>query len=219
MALMVCAEVTARMPTWNSDRHFFARAKGFVAQADGFTLLELMMVLLLIGLMATVALTLDFAGSAASQQQQAALLAQQFRLASIEAVQSGNLWALDFFKLSVEQGRSQTGYRWLFHDGTRWRAADPKWLDAKSSETLLPTAMQLRLSVDGSALEPEPQQQLVNANGAANQRFTPEVLLLPTREFTAFSARVCSADDQQCGAGVSVDALGRVVMQADNEAR
>ena len=177
------------------------------------------MVLLLIGLMATVAVTLDFAGSAASQQQQATLLAQQFKLATLEAVQSGNMWGLDFFRVSVEPGQVQTGYRWLFHDGARWRPADPHWLDAKTSETLLPSALQLRLSVDGSAFEPELQQPLVNASGAANLRFAPEVLLLPTREFTAFSASVCQSDSQQCGVGVNVDALGRIVMQADNETR
>jgi len=198
------------MPTWNSDR-------SVIAPAQGFTLLELMMVLLLIGLMASVALTLDFTGSAASQRQQAARLAQQFKLAVLEAVQSGNLWALDFFKLSVEPGRTQTGYRWLFYDGGHWRAADPKWLDAKSNETLLPPELQLRLSVDGSAIEPEQQQQLVNQSGAANPRFVPEVLILPTREFTAFSARVCQSGDQHCGVGVSVDAMGRVVVQADDE--
>lgn len=196
------------MPTWNSDR-----------QQRGFTLLELMMVLLLIGLLAGAGLTLDFAGSASSQQQQAEMLAQQFKLASQEAVQSGNLWALDFFRLPLAQGQSQSGYRWLFHDGKRWQEAEPAMLDAKAGTTLLPAAIQLRLSLDGSVLEPELRQALITASGAANSRFAPEIVLSSTREFSAFTAQLCSSEDKTCGAEVSVDALGRVVVQADHAAR
>ncbi len=197
---------------WNSDQQFARQP------CCGFTLLELMMVLLLIGLLASAGLTLDFSSSPSSQQHQAEQLAQQFKLASLEAVQSGNLWALDFFRVNVEDS-SQTGYRWLFHDGSRWQAADPKILDARSNETLLPPTLLLRVSVDGSTLEPELQQALTTATGAANARFTPEVLLLPTREFTAFTAQLCSSDNKHCDANVNVDALGRIAVQAEHAAR
>lgn len=202
------------MPTSSSDQS--PVMAGVRQRCHGFTLLELMMVLLLIGLMAGAALTLDFAGSASSQQHQAEMLAQQFKLASLEAVQSGSVWALDFFRLPVENGRSATGYRWLYNDGSRWQAADPQALDAKTSETILPAALELQLSVEGSALEPELQQALQTANGKANTRFTPEILLLPTREFTAFTALLCASNNKGCDVAVNVDALGRITMQAGN---
>lgn len=200
------------MPTWSSDQLLVRK------QHRGFTLLELMMVLLLIGLLVGAGLTLDYASSPSSQQQQAGLLAQQFKLATLEAVQSGNMWALDFFRVPVAGG-TQAGYRWLFHDGSRWREADPAIVDASSSANLLPLAMQLRLSVDGAALEPELQQPLTTASNAANTRFAPEILLLPTHEITAFSAQLCSSDHNQCNVSVTVDALGRVLVQADHETR
>jgi len=213
---MVCAEVKARMPTSSSEQPFCAGAS--MKQHCGFTLLELMVVLLLIGLMAGAGLTLDFAGSPSSQQHQAELLAQQFRLAAQEAVQSGNLWALDFYRARVGTGNTGTGYRWLFHDGLRWQEADPELLGAKSGATVLPVDLQLQLRVDGTSLEPEPQQALVTGSGAANAGFMPEILLSPTRESTPFVVQICDSANQGCGMGVSVDALGRVVLLPDQKA-
>ena len=175
---MVCAEVKARMPTSSSEQPFCAGAS--MKQHCGFTLLELMVVLLLIGLMAGAGLTLDFAGSPSSQQHQAELLAQQFRLAAQEA--------------------------------------DPELLGAKSGATVLPVDLQLQLRVDGTSLEPEPQQALVTGSGAANAGFMPEILLSPTRESTPFVVQICDSANQGCGMGVSVDALGRVVLLPDQKA-
>ena len=69
-----------RMLMCNSD------AKALPArQAAGFTLLELMMVLLLVGLLAGVSLTLDFSGNQ-SEQAAAEAFSGQWQLAALESL-------------------------------------------------------------------------------------------------------------------------------------
>lgn len=184
---------------------------------SGFTLLELMMVLLLIGLLLGVGLTLDFAGSPQSQQQQAQQLAEQYRLAAEEAVLSGNVWALDFFRLPARTGAAEAnGYRWLYHDGKQWQPAEPKVLDAETNEFLLPPGQSWQLTVNGAVLQPGLQQALLAAGGRANTAFAPAVLLLPTRESTAFAVEWCD-NTHGCSAALTVDALGRAVVKNNED--
>lgn len=165
----------------------------------GFTLLELMTVVLLIGLLAGVGLSMDFSDTADAPPQQMQRLAQQFTLASEEAVLSGAVLGLDFYR-----SEERIGYRWLLHDGKHWLAAEPSVFDAESNATLLPAQQQLRLRVDGESIIPEALQDL---SGDDASRFAPDVLLLPTREFTPFFLVL---GDGSSSRQMSVDALGRV---------
>jgi len=183
------------------------------APQRGFTLLELMMVLLLLGLLVGAGLTLDFSGSPSSQRQVATQLAGQLQLAALEAVQSGNEWGLDFFMRTTADGNNASGYRWLWHDGKRWQNADPALLHASAADYLLPAELEWQLTVDGSTLQPEPQQALATTNGAANPRFRPEILLSPQREGTPFSLQLCARGHQSCTTAIDVDELGRVTVR------
>ncbi|MES2605537.1 MAG: type II secretion system minor pseudopilin GspH [Pseudomonadota bacterium] len=174
------------------------------ASERGFTLLELMTVVLLIGLLLGVGLSLDFADSANTPQQQAQRLAQQFTLASEEAVLSGAIVGLDFYRTAD----NANGYRWLSHDGKQWHELTPALVDAESSQHTLPL-QQLQLLIDGTPLEFEELQVLEGDQDAERQRFTPEILLLPTRELTPFSLILGEAVG---GVVLSMDALGRTTV-------
>lgn len=178
------------------------------ASERGFTLLELMTAVLLIGLLLGVGLSLDFADSANTPQQQAQRLAQQFTLASEEAVLGGEILGLDFYRTA----NNANGYRWLSHDGSRWQPVQPAIVDAASNQQVLPLQQQAQLTMDGTTLQFEQWQDLAGEPTAALQAFMPEILLLPTREFTPFSLTLSGATDSVV---LVVDSLGRTTVAAD----
>lgn len=168
-------------------------------RTSGFTLLELMVVVLLLGLLLGIGLNLDVTATSTQPEQQLQRLSQQFTLATLEAVQAGTLWGLDFYRQP-----DGSGYRWLSHDGTRWQAADPAPIDAEVSDFRWPSGMVSELMIDGRVVAIEPAQSL----DAADTPAQPDILLLPTRESTAFTFTL----QQQTRASMTVDALGRVML-------
>jgi prepilin-type N-terminal cleavage/methylation domain-containing protein len=201
---MVNAEAKVKTPTFPSS---------------GFTLLELMIVLLLLGMLVGVGLTVDFGGSPSSQRAVAAQLAEQIRLASLEAVQSGTSFGLDFVEGVANDGKFAQGYRWLRYDGKRWQLAEPALLDAKYAEFRLPDALTWQLRIDGTELHPQLPQPLQLAGGAANPRLQPSIVLQPSRAMTPFALAICEHDAQSCNATLVVDALGRVEQRDDDATR
>lgn len=190
-----------RMLMCNSD------AKALPArQAAGFTLLELMMVLLLVGLLAGVSLTLDFSGNQ-SEQAAAEAFSGQWQLAALESLQRGETWGLDFF---ISENGAEQGYRWLRHDGQRWQLVDAALLNTRADTVVLAAGQQVQLQVDAASLGLENRQALALANGSANPRFQPEILLQPTREATPFSLSFCNKASTQCSERLQVDLLGRL---------
>ena len=196
-----------------------AMVKTPTLRSSGFTLLELMIVLLLLGMLVGVGLTVDFTGSPSSQRQVMEQMAEQVRLASLEAVQSGKTWGLDFIVLSEPDGSVVNGYRWLMHDGKRWRLAEPSLVHAEQAEFRLPAAFAWQLRIDGTELRPQLPQPLQLASGAANSRFHPMIELQPGREVTPFELTVCEQGERSCTATLMVDALGRVAQRDDDAAR
>lgn len=176
-------------------------------RATGFTLIELMVVVLLIGLTLGLALTLDFAESPQHQQQQALAFAAELELAAQEAVLDGAIWGLDFFVTDVAE--AQTGYRWLVLTETGWQLPEPA-----SGRQLVAGGVftgDASVEVDGETLVPEPQIVLDAAEVAG--AFGPEIWLLPTRELSPFTLRL--ADGAGNEVVVSADLLGGVRMNED----
>lgn len=196
-----------------------AMVKTPTSVSSGFTLLEVMLVLLLLGLLVGVGLTVDFSGSPSSQRAVAAQVAEQLRLASLEAVQSGDSYGLDFVAGIATDGNFAQGYRWLRFDGKAWQPVEPALLDAKYAEYRLPDTFTWQLQVDGSELRPQLPTPLKLANGAANPRFQPTIVLQPSRSVTPFALTICEHDGQSCSATLVVDALGRVEQRDDDAAR
>jgi prepilin-type N-terminal cleavage/methylation domain-containing protein len=202
---MAPVAVKGRQLMWCSDQ---APA---LSRARGFTLLELLTVLLLIGFLLGVGLRLDVGLSRNTPEQLTAQLAQQFTLASLEAVQAGSVWGLDFY----QQG-GQSGYRWLVYEGQRWRGADAALVDAETSTYSWPADSVAEWIVDAMAVVPAPLQSL--ADDTASATLQPEILLLPTRENTPFTLVLRQAAQTQ-NASLRVDALGRTTLETVDAAQ
>lgn len=168
--------------------------------ACGFTLVELLAVILLIGLALGVSLTVDFGSSPQQQKQQTTLLANALELAAQEAVLDGNILGLDFFTSA-----DTLGYRWVQLQG------DDEWVPLAGdglSETLLARELSATLTLAGEEHVPELRVDLDSA-----ESFAPEVALLPTREITPFSLSLAgTAGDASV---LSADLMGRIRVDAD----
>jgi prepilin-type N-terminal cleavage/methylation domain-containing protein len=167
----------------------------------GFTLVELLVVMLLIGLAFGVSLTVDFATSPQQQKQQTTLLANALELAAQEAVLDDSVLGLDFFSED-----SAFGYRWLqLRDGS-WRPFTLQ--DDDASDRLLSRDFSATLLLSGIEHVPEPRVDL-----AAADSFTPEILLLPTRELTPFTLSLAGNAGE--ASIISADLMGRIRVDAD----
>lgn len=176
------------------------------ASARGFTLVELLVVILLIGFGIGVSLTLDFAASPQQQKQQTTLLANALELAAQEAVLDGVVLGLDFFTADAA-----LGYRWVQLRNGEWRPFAPDATAASSGragETLLARELKASLTLAGEPFEPERRVDLDTAT-----QFAPEVLLLPTREVTPFTLSL--ADNDGRASVLSTDLMGRIRVDAD----
>lgn len=164
----------------------------------GFTLMELLVVMLLLGLGIGVSLTVDL-GAGQQQKQQALLLANALELAAQEAVLDRRTLALDFFR---DEGR--TAYRWLRQQDGAWTTHEL----GDAAETQLVEATRATLSLGGQSLELEARVELATAEG-----FQPEVLLLPTREVTPFTLTLDGASGAP--SVVTADLMGRIRVDED----
>lgn len=167
----------------------------------GFTLVELLVVILLIGLGLGVSLTVDFAASPQQQKQQTALLANALELAAQQAVLDGDMLGLDFFTAD-----DAFGYRWL-----QWR--DGAWQSialqsGAQGDTLLDREFRAAVTLSGVEHVPEPRVDL-----ATTTAFAPEVALLPTRELTPFTLSL--AGNTGDASVLSADLMGRIRIDAD----
>lgn len=172
---------------------------GFTS-ARGFTIVELLVVILLIGLALGVSLTVDFATSPQQQKQQTTLLANALELAAQEAVLDGNILGLDFFTAD-----DTLGYRWVQLQG------DDEWVPLTGdglSETLLAREFSATLTLAGQEHLPELRVDLDSV-----APFAPEVVLLPTREITPFTLSL--AGNTGDASALSADLMGRIRVDAD----
>jgi type II secretion system protein H len=175
--------------------------------SGGFTLIEMLVVVLLVGLALGVGLTLDFNGSPQQQEQQARLFANELELAAQEAVLDGVVWGLDFFVVE-EAERIRTGYRWLTQDADGWVQNTLPGSAAES--TLFAPGTSLVLSLATQELLPEALVDLSTlAEGAG---FMPEILVLPTRELEPFTLQLAADGNTTL---ITADLMGRVRMDDD----
>jgi general secretion pathway protein H len=173
------------------------------SNSAGFTLIEIMAVVVLIGLALGAGLTLDFSSSPQQTVQQARRFANEMQIAAQEAVLDGAVWGLDFFA----ETDGALAYRWLRLEEARWTEVSVPGLD--SSEALFASA-EVSLHPGDVALKPEMRVALDVPTATV---FTPEILLQPTREVTPFTLRLNGADAQALV--ISADLLGRVRIEPD----
>jgi general secretion pathway protein H len=179
--------------------------------AGGFTLIELMVVILLIGLALGVGLTLDFSSSPQRLEQQTQQVANITELLAQEAVLGGAILGLDFFTAVVD-GIEATGMRWLQQEEESWVPADIGEL-GEQGEVLFASDIEVELAVEATVLVPEDKRELDVAFSDNAQKFSPELLFLPSREITPFILSLSSAD--KVVSKVSADIMGRVRVNAD----
>lgn len=178
-----------------------------ISRARGFTLLELLLVLLLMGLLVGVGLTLDFDNSPQQVDAVTRDFADAMELAGQQSILDGVVLGLDFF------GTDATwGYRWLSLQDDRWQPLPDEVMTDLAHEVTL-SAVQAQLLVEGQQLSFERQVELRDEPSG----FAPEILVSPTREVTPFTlALVAPGVVPQM---VKVDLLGRVQVNVDDETR
>lgn len=128
-----------RKTTWAIGTLNKFRAPTRVASAAGFTLLELLVVLLIVGItLGFMALNLNPHRQAAAEEGER--LGALLTLAKEEAILNGGEWAWE-----VEP----SGYRFLRLDGERWQAVDG---DETFRPRLLPAGLTVSLTLAGETI-------------------------------------------------------------------
>ncbi|GAB3096080.1 type II secretion system minor pseudopilin GspH [Aestuariicella hydrocarbonica] len=142
----------------------------------GFTLLEILLVVIIIGVMASLALLAIGGNDSRLLQQEASRLQQRLLLAQNEAVFNQCNLGLQF---------TDSGYTFLHFDETQadWQKLNESGLTPYQFE--LP--IHLRLELEGKVLQLQPQSQGNRSNGSNSERLRPQVLLLADGEISAFT--------------------------------
>lgn len=177
--------------------------------ASGFTLLELVVVVLIIGIMATlVTLSIGNRGLDDRLEVESKRITQLMQLAEDEADLKGLAIGLRF---------APDGYRFVAVDNTR------KWVDYAQSGALRPrTLMQpfyADLKVEGRAV-PAAVDKPDKAAGKddKDEGLKPQILLLPGSQMTAFTLDL-RAPNYPSYFHIEGDALGRITRERRNDVR
>ena len=165
--------------------------------AAGFTLLELMVVLVLIGIIFTFAM-LSFGGDdiAEMMEQESRRLETLLALASDEAVIRGEELAIRF---------NNEGYEFMELQQDGWQV--PK-NDALLRSRTLPPGLEVRLQLEGDS-PVFPGQK--NA-GDSEEAVTPQIFILSSGEVTPFSV-VFESTQSPAQYHLTVSVMGEIVME------
>jgi prepilin-type N-terminal cleavage/methylation domain-containing protein len=164
----------------------------------GYTLLEVLMVLFIIGLSLGAVLSLGLTGPARDPAARLDRFAQEYRLMAQSAVLEARHLGLEFF---VCRDTSSLCWRWLEQSGREWRPLRelPEGIESDGATGMGDSRFGLVL--DGVPLVPEPALRL---NPVAGK---PQAFVYATRETTAFS--LCLNDGEGSEACWQVDGMGR----------
>jgi len=168
------------------------------AECRGYTLLEVLMVLFIIGLSLGAVLSLGLTGPARDPGAHLERFAQEYRLMAQSAVLEGKHLGLDFF---VCGDGTSLCWRWLELSGSEWRPLRdlPEGVETRGATGMVGT--RFALAIDGVPLVPEPALRVSPTAGR------PQAFVYATRETTAFS--LCLEDDDGGEACWQVDGMGR----------
>jgi len=164
-----------------------ARPVSVLRRAAGFTLLELMVVLVLIGIIFSFAM-LSLRGDDISElmNQETRRLATLLELAGDEAILRGEELAINFM---------EDGYEFLVLQNNSWQPSEDDGLLKAYS---LPTEIELRLEVEGEPPELHSSAGLADGDSEEDSGEddedspTPEVFILSSGEMTPFTVTFMS---------------------------
>ena len=162
------------------------------ARSAGFTLLELMVVLVLIGIIFSFAM-LSLGGDDLSEmmEQETRRLVTLLELASDEAVLRGEELAVHF---------TAEGYEFLLLQDAAWQSSGE---DGLLKSYKLPAGIEIRLEVDGDP------PGLTGQDDDPEESLTPQVFILSSGEMTPFTATL-QAHDSTDRYRLNASVLGRL---------
>lgn len=169
----------------------------------GFTLVEIMAVILLIGLSLGAVLSVGLTREEQTPRAQLRMFANEFRLATGEALLDAQTLGLLFFRPAEDE--AALAWRWL-------RRGDDGWELRETGEDAATGAFHaavVQLTVDGVPLEPAS----ISRDAVVQTDLEPQVLIYPTREVTPFRLRL--QEEGQEGNQLNVDLMGRVLVDVD----
>ena len=169
----------------------------FLRRSSGFTLLELMVVLVLVGIIFSFAmLSLGGDDLAELMEQETRRLGTLLGLVSDEAVLRGEEMAVYF---------TDTGYEFLILNGNQWQAPEgDRLLQARS----LPADIEIRLEVNGDS------PGLTDSSEEDEEALTPQVYILSSGEMTPFSA-VLQSSQSNTRYHLTASLLGEIAWETE----
>ena len=178
------------------------------ALPGGYTLLEMLMVLFIVGLALGTLLSIGLGSAGQTQQQRLEELEQGLRLHTQTSVLTGRSYGLDFY----QQEAGHLCWRWLQMEGGKWQPLQGS-PDSKEPEQdnkcFLDSDWSLR--IEGLPFNPE---QSSEPTVPAGRRV--EVLLYPSRETTAFELEL--TDSAGNAERLQLDLMGRTGLNEADKA-
>lgn len=173
----------------------------------GFSLIEMLVVLVLIGLSLGVVLSVGLTDKSDSQQQQLRFFGNELRINTASAVLDGNTLGLDFFVPTVA-AKGVLAWRWLIMTEDGWSLLDAEASTESKAQNFVTARASIQLENKMFASEAE------TTNVSAEKMvYEPEVWLYPTREVTPF--RLELEDSKGIKDWLETDLMGRVRVNED----
>ncbi|HEX6590709.1 MAG TPA: type II secretion system minor pseudopilin GspH [Moraxellaceae bacterium] len=179
---------------------------------QGFTLLEVMMVVLLVGILSGIAmLGLNFGGAERQLQTESDRLATLIEQVGNEAVMQNQEYGLKL---------TGTGYLFLCLDEIKQR-----WKPCKGESSLrereLPAGLEIHLLREGKLNLPLAQDDDRKEDGTrdrdASPRIYPDILLLSSGEASAASVEILVTEKPELRSEIRVDDIGRVSRDGEDD--
>ncbi|MGI2066898.1 type II secretion system minor pseudopilin GspH [Shewanella sp. MF08487] len=184
----------------------------------GFTLMEVMLVMLLMGLTAA-AVTMSIGNS--GPQQALDRTAQQF-IAATEMVLDETVLSGQFMGIVIDK----TSYQFVFYKDGKWQPLDE---DRLLSEKQMEPGVVMNLVLDGLPLVQEDEEDdswfeepLIEPSSDDKKKHPePQIMLFPSGEMSAFELTFIAKTNkgQQAETLVTGDALGRLIVGRADEIR